>query len=625
MELRALEGRIRELLAAPLSDERLRDELERLAAAEISFSGFTWLWGPALYRRNRILFSPFIGSRFSSYMTLPKWRIKRMEWKGARGTMLDAWLAEVDRNDDVNLFRKLYEWKLWDKYGWRKRDDRSAEIIRELLKRFKAATSAGQRHLVLRKLDLGFGMDEPQACELYEIDSAAASPFILRHLKISFWSGDATRQLMQRLIELAAKRGDENFQWKLYRRQVPLKTWTADALGLCDQIKDNEPLVRELEKRHPEGYGVNVADGFLQLVKKRGRDVFPYVQRHLQQVWGSWFGRGSYGKIADYARERGWWDFWAALVRTCSGEKEFNQEIARLVEDKKLPEQTIIQRLLSLAGVSREWNFGGFGAAAVHQLSESAALKMYERFPDLIRGPFKLHIQSHRWGETYPKLLNRFLDAGEEELIDYMASRLVTRYGSWGQAEKMMKESNRLADYYGALKSSEADFSRRAANVLGQVPAYSIWNYNELIRQNRLARLLFERSAASYLADPRSMADLIEGAEIHVMALGYRALGLDDDRARTIAANHLPLLLGTLLRPMQRATRMLAFGAVANASETSLENARLVLDRARDACNLPDKKYPKEKLLGLIARVLRRWPELRGPKETPVVYESAAA
>jgi hypothetical protein len=143
-----------------------------------------------------------------------------------------------------------------------------------------------------------------------------------------------------------------------------------------------------------------------------------------------------------------------------------------------------------------------------------------------LRGPFKLHGQPNIWGTNYSKLLERFMAAGDEEMIDSLASRIVTRYGRWGNAAKLLEEADQLADYYAALKSDEAVFSRRAANVLSKVPAYSIHQYNPLIKENRLARLLFERSAASYLADPRSLADLIEGSEIHVMALAYRALGL---------------------------------------------------------------------------------------------------
>jgi hypothetical protein len=156
------------------------------------------------------------------------------------------------------------------------------------------------------------------------------------------------------------------------------------------------------------------------------------------------------------------------------------------------------------------------------------------------------------------------------------------------------------------------------------VPAFSIRDYNSLIRENSLARLLFERSASAFLADPQSLADLVEGAEIHVMALAYRALGLDDPRAREQAPRHLTLLLGTLLRPLQRDTRGLAFGALANAAST-LESARLIHNRAREALCLPDVNYPKEKLLGLIAQLLHRWPELRKSTEQPRIYERAAA
>jgi hypothetical protein len=240
-----------------------------------------------------------------------------------------------------------------------------------------------------------------------------------------------------------------------------------------------------------------------------------------------------------------------------------------------------------------------------------------------LRGPYKLHIQGHIWGQSYPKLLDRFIAAGDENMIDLLASRIVTRYGRWGNAPKMLADAEKLADYYAALKADETAFSRRAANVLGQVPAYSIRLYHQLVRENRLARLLFERSASAYLADPRSLADLVEASEIHVMSLAYRALGLNDNRAREQAAHHLRLLLGTLLRPLQRDTRTLAFGALANAANTP-ETAGLILERAKDALQLPDVRYPKEKLLGLIAQIIHRWPALRGAREQPIVYERSA-
>src|SRR5919108_4161934 len=104
MTPKELEQAIRALLGQRLADAELRERLEKLAVAEISFSGFTWLWGPDLYRRNRILFRPFILSRFSTYMTLPKWKVEVIHWKGDKARILDAWLAEVERNDDADLF-----------------------------------------------------------------------------------------------------------------------------------------------------------------------------------------------------------------------------------------------------------------------------------------------------------------------------------------------------------------------------------------------------------------------------------------------------------------------------------------------------------------------------------------
>jgi len=617
-----LEQTIRSLMQRPMADAELREQLEQLAAAEISFSGFTWLFGPELYRRNRVLFRPFILSRFSTYMTHPKWKVEVIHWKGDKARILDAWLGEVDKNDDTDLFRRLYEWKLSGRFDWKKRAARAKEIIADLQSRFSSAGSPARRQTVLRKFDLWFDLDEPSACALYSADPAAAGPYILRRLRTGWFGTGPKRVLWSRLLQLADQHKDQEFRWKLYRKQIPVDDWAKECLALCSRIHDSAELIRELEKRHPDGWGINLADGFFQLVQSRGRDVFPYLMRHLRQVWGGWFTRGTYGKMADYAREKGWWDLWSALIRVCSRPKEFNEEIETLLDDETLPEKTIVERLLLLAGVSREWNWAGFGLAAVHQLEEPVALKFYERFPDLLRGPYKVHIQSHMWGRTYPQLLDRFIAAGDADMIDMLASRIVTRYGRWGQAPKMLADADKLADYYSALKTDEAAFSRRAAYVLGQVPAFSIFAYNHLVRENRLARLLFERSASSYLADPRSLADLVEASEIHVMSLAYRALGFNDGRARQQAATHLPLLLGTLLRPMQRDTRTLAFAALANAANTP-ETARLILERAKDALNLPDVRYPKEKLVGLIAQIIHRRPELRGPREQPVVYEKA--
>ena len=175
MTPKELEQSVRSLLQRPMADAALREQLEKLAADEISFSGLTWLFGPELYRRNRILFRPFILSRFSTYMVLPKWKTETIRWKGDKARILEAWLAEVDKNDEADLFRRLYEWKLSESFDWRKRDARGQQIMADLQARFRAAATPAQRQTVLRKFDLWFQLDEENACSLYERDARAAS------------------------------------------------------------------------------------------------------------------------------------------------------------------------------------------------------------------------------------------------------------------------------------------------------------------------------------------------------------------------------------------------------------------------------------------------------------------
>jgi hypothetical protein len=70
---------------------------------------------------------------------------------------------------------------------------------------------------------------------------------------------------------------------------------------------------------------------------------------------------------------------------------------------------------------------------------------------------------------------------------------------------------------------------------------------------------------------------------------------------------------------MHRKSRLVALRAVANAATTP-DNARKILARAKQALDLSDKGYPKEHLFSLLAELCQRWPELRGPKEQPIVY-----
>ena len=161
--------------------------------------------------------------------------------------------------------------------------------------------------------------------------------------------------------------------------------------------------------------------------------------------------------------------------------------------------------------------------------------------------------------------------------------------------------------------------------MLTRIPAYASFNQGQLLRSNDLARLLFVRSLDQYLLVPQAVQDLVEGSNIHVMMLAYRVLALADARARALAAENVDILLGTLLRPLHRKTRMAAFEALANAACHSEAVAQRIHARAREALKLPDKKYPKPELIGLIARTLAAHPTLASPAERPMVYRRARA
>lgn len=581
-----LEERVKKALAAPVPDPA---ELEALAR-HWSFPGLTTLWAPRLYRLDPVRYRPFLLAHMSSHRGF-----KPVRWNDE----LAALLREVDGKDDLELFQRLYFWKVMDGAGWR--SEKANPIFnRELRSRLQNLGAARWR-LELRKLDVWFQLDEETALWLFEHDPAAAGAFILKHLA---WSW--RKEIFWDRLFVAAQKRDPSFAFKLYRRQVPNARWQADILDLAATESDPRHLLRALEQRHPEGLRGDPGQGLFKLLEARGRDVMPYVMRHLGDVWTPWIMRGHYGKLLDLAEKKGWSDLGSALVRTCSSRGDYNATLRKLVEQGRLED------LLSVAGVGRELNLGPLGLARVIALEESTAIALYEAFPALVRGPFRLHLQVAPWSDkpVYEKLVDRALATDDTELLDFLASRYLAVARSTGEVKK-------LYDYY----QGRPDFARRAASVLTRVPAYALGlRYATLVRENPLTRLLFERSAASYLEAPEAVADLVEGSEIHVQALAYRVLGLDDPRARKLAADHLSLLLATLLRPLQRATRQLAFQALANAAATSPEVARQVHERARLALLLPDQRYPKEKLVGLLGQLLHRWPELRRPSEEPVVY-----
>jgi hypothetical protein len=618
---RRMDAGLRALFAAPGDDDlRLRERLEALAQ-EPRFAEFTWFWGPRLAERNRVLFRPFILSHFSS-LALDAEGKGFDAWKRAdTGPLLARWFAAADAADDVELTRRLYAWQ-HAKKPW-KEVERAFRA--DAVARFSAASSPAARFTALAKIDSFISLDAATALELYRIDAARSRAFILGHLPYFGWLGEKLRDWDALLA--AAREGDPDFYFDLYRRIVDEKRWREDVLECARNVEAAADLDAELERRHPRTAFATMADVFHELVRARQRDVVPYVLRHVGSVFPRWGfagtreAKGLQGLLATANRE-GWLDLWAALLRTGASKELFDAEVERLVRSKTAPDSELEMRLTLIAGQGREAHFPGLSFAQVQRLEEKTALQLYGRFPRIVRGPFRLHV-APSWHSAYPRLVRAALERGDTELVDFFAARAGIQVVPSGRGNGWGEAIDLLSAHFEAL--AEDEFVRRAASALSRMPAYAVWNYDELLRGNALARLLFERSTALYLADPRAVRDLLESPQIHVQVLAFRILGRDEPRARQIGAANADLLQATLFRPLQRRTRLVAFKALENAAEHDEATGRYLLARMRDALGLPEKHYPTEKLIGMVARVLRFWPALRSAREVPVVYGEAGA
>ena len=624
MNEKQLRSAIEQLLASQTDDQRLRDNLEGLCRDPL-FPGLTWFWGPRLYARNRVVFRPIILNHFSNWIAVGKtW--KRIGWADHAG--LEAWLQAARAARDVRLVRRLLRWKFMPATGW---GMDHAQWSEALVEAYRAAPTPAARAIVLDEFDDWFQLDEASAMRLYDVDRGSGD-FILRHLPSHYaYSGDEKRQMWDRMGRMARAHGDEKLYLSLYRRLMPVERWETEVLALADAVVEQAELNRLLESRHLEGYGIERAGTVLKLLERRGRDVMPYVRAKLAETIGGWGRDNDATRFVELAEARGWWDLWAATVRTAPNAKLLNTCVGKLMRDATLSDATRRERLAALAGVSREWNWSGIGLARIHTLDDNLACLVYGRYPDLIRGPLLPNITPTWWQGT-PSLVKAAQDAHDDDLVDILASRYATRIAwrrRWNPKEKpdaVEITVGELAVYYQAIRDRDATaFARRAANVLTRIPAYVTFNQYQLLRTNDLARLLFVRSLDQYLAVPQAVQDLVEGSNIHVMMLAYRVLALPDPRARALAAENVEILLGTLLRALHRKTRMAAFEALANAARHDQAAARRIHARAREALKLPDKKYPKPELIGLIASLLAAHPALAGEAERPVVYRQTRA
>jgi hypothetical protein len=606
-EMREVHTAVDGLLASRASGTELRALYEE-AAKLPWFNQTSYRWAPTLWRRlqadrtDKVMLRPFLLAHLdgSAMDRKGNWS---SAWREAKAE-LEPWLGELDRADDVECYRRVLEWQLRD--DWKNVDKRYRSM---LLERVKSAKTPSEKQNALARFDFHATLDEPTALELYAAYGPASRTFILGRLpwRTEFW---------ERLHGTALAQHDDETAWALYRRLAGGDRWARDVRTLITSVADGETLVSELEKRHLLHHQ-DAGPVFLELAQRRGVHALPYLQKHVRSIFPRWgfFGRKDGNALTELVRladDSGWTPLWSRLLQSSATPALWNAEVKRLLE-ADVRTLTVQQKLHHLVGAGGEWNFSGFGFAQVQPLEDDVAVLMYERAPDLLRGPFRLHLGTNQV-QRLDKLMKRLLAVNDETLLDYFASRAAM--DRWAHATTVKQ----LTQHYEALSTTDGTFIRRATHALSMMPAFAIWQYSQLIERNELARLLFERSTALYLADGTLVRELLESPQIHVQALGFRVLATKDPRAPAIAASVSNLLAPTLLRPLHRRTRAMAFGAIESACLHDEAAGKALMGKMKLTLALPDKKYPKEELVGLMGRVLARWPSLRSAAEVPVVF-----
>ncbi len=476
----------------------------------------------------------------------------------------------------------------------------------ELVSRFCATATADERGAVLAKLDLPYILEEEAALELYRADPLLTSAFIQRHLPRGRRAGDADAP-WQGLLGQAQAHGDEPLYFALYRAQTTGEQWARDTAQLALRIDQPQLLCAELERRHPNRWRPDVGPQLAKLAQERGAQVLPYLLQHWHEIWSA-DRRSGYEHIMQLARRERWLELWAALLGSCASAAEYDREATSLVQDRSTPEPELLRRLRSLAGA------GSMSGSRRKLLRDGTLLALYERFPELVRGPFRAQLDP---SPIRPRsgLMEKAIERRDDELIDVVAARLAVRSERSG-AERLLGVAAVTARYLEAPTADGIGLGRRAGAILGCVPRRSIRNRRELMRRNPLARLLFERAETACLTTPGVAAELLRAEDDQVCAIAVDALTADDPRALALARRNRELLLAALERRLPGPVRRVALRALDRLAEGPAEALQL-LTWARTLLARGD---PSAGLLALVARQLNANPALLQSGEEPVVY-----
>ena len=584
------------LEAESLDDAALLGVLEELAARQPAFALLTGLWGPALYRRHRALYRGFILRRFRSAGYDPgrgAWRVA--PWSGPYQEELERWLQLAESLEDAEVFRRLYRWRLTEGQPAGPRDvGRWREDLCAQVEQARGGSAARRR--VLERYDQPFELRELQALTLYRCDPEAARDYIAMKLsRVPVYR----RRIWEGLRSAARRRGDWPFARELYRLQVPPGQWRRDVEAIIEHVHDPAELISWLEEHHPRGSFEEKGVVVLTLLRARGGEVLPYVRRHLGEVFEAPGGGALLREVLREVAARRWWGLWARVLKTWAPQRFYEREVMGLLHADDLPDRERRRRLWLLGRVGDE--------AEVTRLGDVSAVALYARYPQLVRGVFARRVMPSAV-QGYPRLMDRALEAGDEQLIDQMASALIMEVPRFGVAE-VAEVTATLTQYYRALLSEPRRFGERVVPMLVGLSSERPWRAGMLLKSNPLARHLLVEALPAYLLDEAWLGALLRAPAWFVRRAGCEALCLGNEdlaarRARQCARQAMPSL-GARHRAERRwAARAVARGVCdQDSARDALLMAQAVLDGELSA------GQGDAELVQLVGRLSARWPQ----------------
>ena len=586
---------IEELIAKHDDDRELAGALMQFSRVNWGFGAEAKWWGPLLYRRNREVFTPLI----------ERW-VNPWSMRGVKN--IEDWMAEADANGDLRLWRGLYHSWLSGKFGW---GEAAKRWEKDLLEGFQTAANRGDRRDVLLKYDIWYEIEDEFAAQLYAADPVLTSELLLRRIDRSQWWDI----IYEKTANLAREQGDDELYFELYRRTFPQDVWTKDVLDLADAVPDSVTLCGELARRHLSGPDGAVQPAtLLKLVEKRGADVAPYLERYIAdvQTWGS---NNDWKKLADVARSHGLHNVWAITVRSQLSPDQFSAEVKRLCSNGSDWESA--GRLAQIAGAKHGWGAWRRFTA----IDERVAVVLYDTFPEICRASMGPHLVVSAQ-TPYLELAKRAAAAGDDAMVDMLAARATVVRPGW-YARGPLSNLNWYAELYDELDDEE--FAERGVNVLGLIESPGDhWGNARLRAENSVYQVFFD-DVERYASRLESVRDLLEAPYEDARRVGMRMIADAGSRGVDVAVRNADHLASYLLNESSRGTRIAALEGLAIAASHSRLVADDVLFRARAALDLRRKRYPRDRVIELVGRIIHRWPELQTAREHGIIFGAEAA